>query len=138
MLRDLVRELGRNHRLDRNRPLRHGAGFFSARRNVIEQQYAHLIAAHEFVLAVRCPHRNADAVRIRIRREHQIRAGLLCECKSLLERLKNLGVRIGAGREVAVRILLFFDYRHILDADVFQDTRHRHETGSVQRRVDEL
>ena len=47
------------------------------------------------------------------------------------ERFKNFGVRIGAGGEIAVGILLFGYDGNIVDTDVLQNTGNGNQTGAV-------
>ena len=138
MLRDKVCEWCRDDRLHRHRSLRHGSLLDPSCRDIVQQQNPHLIAGHQLIRAVRTLHGNSDAVCIRVRRQHQISPCLLCERNTLLKRLQDLRIRIRAGSEVAVRILLLWHNRDVRDADVVKHMGDRDEPGSVQRRVYKL
>ena len=63
---------------------------------------------------------------------------LLAEIDALLHGLTDLGVRIRAGREIAVRLLLLGNNRDIGDASALEHRRDGNEAGAVERSVDEL
>ena len=63
---------------------------------------------------------------------------LLAQVNALLHGLANLGVRIRAGREIAVRLLLLGNNRDIGDASALEHRRDGNEAGAVERSVDEL
>ena len=138
MLGDLVGERRRDDGHDGHRVLRHRTFLDAALANVVEQQHAHLIARDELVAAVGALHRDADAVSIRVRREHEVSLLLLGELEAFLECREDFRVRVAAGREVAIRVLLLRHDRDIRDADVLEHARDRHEARAVERRVDEL
>ena len=131
MLRNLVRERGGDDRLHRHRMLRHGSLLDAPCADVVQKEDAHLISRDKLVGAVRTLHRDADAVRIGIRREHKIRFHLFREGKASFQSLENLRIRIRAGREIAVRIFLLGNNRHVVDPDVLQDPHDGHEAGAV-------
>ena len=118
--------------------LRHGTLFDAACADIIKKKYADFVAAYKFVGAVRAFHCDADTVCIRVRRKHQVCACFFCEIQSLLQRCKNLRVRIAAGRKVAVRILLIRHDRDVCDANVFEYLCYWYESGTVQRAVYQL
>src|SRR5699024_5859077 len=118
--------------------LRHGSFLNASRTDIIKKKDAHFIAAHQLIRAIRALHSDADTVCIRICREHQVSTCLLRQIQSLLQRLEDLRIRITAGREITVRILLIRNDRDICNADVLQHLCYRHKSGTVQRAVHEL
>ena len=82
----------------------------------VQQQNAHLVAGHQLELAALL-HGDAHPVAVRVGGQQQVRLDLLAQLQALLQSLPELGVGIGAGGEVAVRILLLRHHGHILNAD---------------------
>ena len=138
MLGDSIGQRCGNDRLHSDRFRRHGALLDAACADVIEKQYAHLVTGDELIGAVRALHGDTDTVCIRVSREHQVRAGLLSKLEALLQCVEDLRVRIGAGSEVAVRVLLLRHDRDVVDTDVVQYAGDRNEAGTVQWGVHEL
>ena len=111
--------------------LGHCALLDAACADVIQKQNAHLVAGHQLVGAVRALHGDTDAVRIGVGGEHQIGADFLGQFKTLAESLKDLGVGIRAGGEVAVGILLLLDDGDIGDAHILQNAGNGHKACAV-------
>ena len=63
---------------------------------------------------------------------------LLAEIDALLHSLTDLGVRIRAGREIAVRLLLLGNNRDIGDASALKNRGNGDKARTVERRVDKL
>ena len=138
VLGDLVRQRRGDQGHDSHRILRHGALLDAACADVVQKQDAHLVTGDQLIAAVRALHGNADTVRVRIRRQHQVSADFLGKGKALLKSSEDLGVRIRAGGKVAVRILLLRNNGDVRDAHVLQDPGDRYQAGAVQRRIDQL
>ena len=136
-LRDAVNERGRYERLDYNGVFGQSASLFHRRENILGQQNADFVAAHEPVI-VSGVDGDADAVAVGVGREKQIDILALGELQSLFKSLTNLGVRIGAGREVAVRVLLRGNYRNIVEARAFEHLADRLVTRAVEGSVNQL
>ena len=101
----------------------------------VEKENSHFVARYELVLAAAILDRDAAPVAVGVRREEQVSA---CLCRILhaeLHRLFDLRVRIGAGREVAVRLLLLCYYRDIRKARLLKSSRYRLESCAVEGRI---
>lgn len=83
-------------------------------------------------------HRDAHAVGIRVGGKQQVRALALRKLDAQLQGLANLGVGIGAGREVAVRLGLLGHERHVGAAALREHAGHELAPRAVERRVDQL
>ena len=138
MLRHKVRERRGDDGLAGDRFLGHGALLDRAGADVVEEQDAHLVAGDELIGAVRALHGDADAVGVGVRGEEQVRADFLREVDAHFHGGVDLGVRVRAGGEVAVRVLLLRNDGDVGDADVLQNGGDRDEAGAVQRGVDEF
>ena len=133
MLRHFVRERCGDDGFDRNRVLRHRAFFDAARADVIQEEDAHFISGDELIASVRTLHGDADAVRIRIGGQHEIRPCFPGKGKALFQSLEDFRIRVGAGCKIAVRIFLLRNDRHIRDADIAEYTRNRYKARAVKR-----
>ena len=138
MLCHFTRQRRTHNRHHRNRLLRHCALLDSASTDIIQQQHAHLIAGNQLIGTIRALHRNAYAIRIRIRCQHQISSRFFRKLQALLQCLADLRIRIRAGCEIAIRVFLLRNNGDIRDADISQHMRYRDQTGSVQRRIYQL
>ncbi len=138
MLCHLIRQRRGNNGLHRNRILRHGSLFDASGADVIEKQNTHFVSGHKLVASVRTAHGNPDPVRVRIRRQHQIRFRVLRQLQPLLQGVKNLRIRIGTGGKITVRIFLLRHDRNIFDTDILQNTGNRNQPRAVQRGVHQL
>ena len=136
-LRDAVDERGRYERLDYHGVFGQSAGLFHRRKNILGQQNADFVAAHEPVI-VSGVDGDADAVAVGVGREEQIDILALGELQSLFKSLANLGIRIGAGREVTVRVLLRGDYRNIVEARSPEYLADRLVARAVEGSVNQL
>ncbi|EJX00597.1 hypothetical protein EVA_11297 [gut metagenome] len=81
---------------------------------------------------------DAHAVGVGVGGEQEVRLDLVAELEALLEASRISGIRVGAGREVAVGLLLLRDDGHVVDADALEDGGHALEAGAVERGVDDL
>ena len=124
--------------LDCHRILGHGALFNAACADVVQQQSAHFIAGYQLIAAIRALHGDAHTIRIGVGGQHQICTGLGGQIQTQLQSLKDLGVGVGAGGEVAVGILLLGHDGDVGDAHIVQHMGDRHQTGTVQRAVHQL
>ena len=136
-LRDAVNERSRYKRLDYHGVFGQSAGIFHRRKNILGQQNADFVAAHEPVI-VSGVDGDADAVAVGVGREKQIDILALGKLQSLFKSLTNFGVRIGAGREVAVRVLLRGDYRNIVEARALEHLADRLIARAVEGSVNQL
>ena len=82
--------------------------------------------------------RDADAVRVRVGGQHQVAVNLFAQLNAQLQSGFFLRVWIWAGREVAVRQLLFPHHRNVLNADALQNAADQLVSGAVERGVDHL
>ena len=121
-----------------HRILRHGAFFDPACADVIQKKNAHLVAGNQLIGAVRALHGDTYTVCIRVGSQHQIRANLLCQLKTVLQCLEDFRIRIGRCGEIAVGIFLLGYDGDIGDAHILQNSCNRNKAGAVQRRVDQL
>ena len=138
MLGNLVSQRGGDDGLAHDRVLRHGALLDTACTDVVQQQNADFVAGEQLIAAILALDGDAHAVCVRVGSQHQISAGLLGQFQTQAQSLKNFGVGVRAGREVAVGFLLLGHNGDIGDADVAQDMSDGHKAGAVQRAVDQL
>ena len=134
----LVGQRGGNDGLAHDGILGHGPLLNTAGANVVQQQNTDFIAGEQLIAAVLALDGNAHTVGVGIGRQHQIRAVLLRQFQTQAQCLEDLGVGVGAGGEIAVRVLLLGDNGDVGDADVLEDTGHRHQTAAVERAVHQL
>ena len=106
--------------------------------DIVQQDHTHLVAGNEPVAALVVGNGCAAAVAVRIGAKQKVGLYLLAELQALLHRLPDLGVRIRAGREIAVRLLLLGNDRHVLDAELLCQHPDTLEARAVERRIDEL
>ena len=78
----------------------------------------------------------AHAVGVGVGGDDEVGLDLLGELEGQVERLAELGVGVGAGREVAVRLGLLGNHGDLLDADLGEDAGHELHARAVERRVD--
>ena len=104
---------------DSNRFLRHGAFLDAACADVVEKQNADFVSGYQLIASIRAFHGDTNTVCIRVGSQHQVCAGLFCKIQAFFQCSKDFRVRIAAGGEVSVRILLLRNDRDIGDADVF-------------------
>ena len=133
-----VYHVGRDNRCDRNRLLRHLAACETAFADIVQQNDPHLVAGNKPVAALMVGHGSAAAVAVRVGAEEQIRLNLLAQLESFLHRLPDFGVRIRAGREIAVGLFLLGNDGHVLHAELFCQHPDALEPRAVERRIDEL
>ena len=86
---------------NRARVLWHGTGGLLRLDDIVEQEYAHLVAGYGDVFVAAANH-GADTVGIWVGSDYQIASDLLCKVDREVEALRIFGVRAGNGREAAV------------------------------------
>ena len=133
-----IGQRGGDDGLDRHRILGHGAGFNPALADVVQQQNADLIAGNQLIASVGAANGDAHPVCVRVRCQHQVCIVLLRQFQTQPQGFKNLRVGVGAGGEVAVRVLLLGDNGNVVNADVMEHPGHGHQAGAVQGGVDQL
>ena len=106
---NLLAHIHGNNCLDHNRVSGHLAMFYALAANIIQQQHTSLVSGQEFILACFVLDCNAHAVAVRIGSKQQVGVTLLGILHAQCHCFLDLRVRIWAGREVAIRPLLFFD-----------------------------
>ena len=136
MCRDPLRHVDGHDGLHADRILRHGSRLFSARADKVKEQHAGLVAGEKHVLASLVPDGNSHPVAVRVRRQQKVRLILLRILHAQLHGLADFRVRIGAGREISVRLFLFFYYCDVGKTRLLQRAEHRLQARAVQRRVD--
>ena len=99
--------------------LRHGAFLDATCADVVEKQNADFVSGYQLIASIRAFHRDTNTVCIRVGSQHQVCAGLFCKIQSLFQCCKNFRVRIAAGCEVSVRVLLLRNDGDIGNSDVF-------------------
>ncbi len=134
--RDGVCHGGGDNRGDGNGALGKRSGSFSCAADEIEQQHADLVAGEQTVGAL-VRDGNAAAVAVRVSADEKIGLYDPAQLESFLHCLADLGVRIRAGREIAVRLCLFGDEREILNAEFLKKLFHTLSAGAVEGRIDE-
>ena len=138
MLGHLVGQRGGNDGLAHDGVLGHGPLLDTASADIIQQQHTHFVAGEQLIAAVLALDGNAHTVGIGVGGQHQVGTGLFGQFQTQAQCLKNFGVGIRAGGEVAVRVLLLGHNGDIGDADVLQHMGDGHQAGTVQRAVNQL
>ena len=105
---------------------------------VAQQQHEGLITVQQHVFALLVAQRNADAVRIGVRGQHQIGALLGRKVDGHRHGLALFGIRRLDGGEVAVDNGLLRHELHVREAELLERLRHQTHTRTVQRGVDDL
>ena len=136
-LADHLGELGGDDRRHRDGVPGHRAVFGAAAADVVEEQRAHMVSGEQGVV-LPLLHRDADPVAVGVGGEHEVRARFARELEPLGERLFDLRVREGAGREVAVGVLLLGHDGHVPRADRGEHAAHRLVARAVEGGIDEL
>ena len=133
LLADRHGHLGGHDGLDSHRRLR----LVFMRTNIIKEQHAHVVAGDQHDLV---PHADAraDAVAVRVGGQAHVRTGGDGLFDGQLHGLANLGVRIGAGGEIAVGLFLLGDDLHVDVAHTLHHLADGHIAGTVQRAVHQV
>ena len=134
-LRDRRRHIGRYDCRDRNRVFGHRALGAAGAADIIEQDDAHLVAGNQPVAALAVRHGGAAAVAVGVGAKQQIGVDGIAQFEALLHRFADFGVRVGAGREVAVRLFLLGHDGQVGDAKLAQQLAHALKPGAVERGV---
>ena len=137
-LRDCRDHVARDDRRDGDRVFRHGAVRDAAAADKIKQNDAHLVAGDEPVAALAVRHGRAAAVTVRVGADEDIGMHTVAVLQAKLHRLPDLGVRVRAGREMAVRLLLLLDDGHVPDPELCRQLFDAFQSRAVERRIDEL
>ena len=125
-----IRHGGGNDAAHGYRVLGHPSQLQPGAAEVIQQQYAHLIAGDEPRLAV-MQDGGAYPVAVGIGGQQQIRAPLFRQLQPQLHRLQDLRVGIGAGGKVAVGLFLLRYHGDIGVAHAAQHRQHGAQAGAV-------
>ena len=136
-LADRSGHAGGNDACYRARVLWHGAGGLLRLDDIVEQEYAHLVAGYGDIFVAAANH-GADTVGIWVGSDYQIASDLLCKVDREVEALRIFGVRAGNGREAAVDDHLL---RHGVEMLYSQAVQHFGDeliAAAVERRVDDL
>ena len=105
--------------------------------NKVQEHYAHLVAGHEHILAL-LVHGYAHPVAVGVCGQEQVRLYLFAEFKALLQRFPDFRVRVRAGGEVSVRVLLLGNHRHVLHAYPVKYALNAHQSAAVEGSIDQL
>ena len=127
MLCNRICQWSRNDGLHSHRLLRHRSLLNATCTYVVQKKNSHFISADKLIRTIRAFHCNSYTVCIRVCRQHQICLCLFCKLQSQLQCLENLRVRITAGCEITIRILLLRNNRDICNADIFQYPGNRNK-----------
>ena len=138
VLGDLLSQRSGDDGHDSDGVLGHCALLDAACADVVEQQSTHLVTGDQLIGAVRAFHGDTDTVCVGVGCQHEVCADFLRQIQALFKSSEDLGVGIGAGGEIAVRIFLLGNDGDIGDAHILEDAGHGDEAGAVQRRVDQL
>ena len=103
----------------------------------IEQQHANLVSGKQPVGALAVWHGHAAAVTVGVGANEKVGAQALTVGKAERHRLADLGVRVGAGREMAVWLCLLGDEREISDTKRSANPFDAFAAGAIERRVDD-
>ncbi|OJG25599.1 hypothetical protein RR47_GL001648 [Enterococcus columbae DSM 7374 = ATCC 51263] len=135
MSSNLLAHIHGDDRLDHNRVGRHLAVLYTLAANVVQQQHTGLVAGQQLILACLVLDSDAHTVTVGVGCQQQVGIALLgilhAQCHSFLD----LRVRVRAGQEVAIRLLLLLDHRDVAVAHLLQGASHRLQTGAIQRAV---
>ena len=105
--------------------------------HIVQQQHAHVVAGNQRD-GIALPHTRADAVAVGVGGDAHIRPGGDGLFNRQLHRLADFGVRVRAGREMAVGHFLLRDDIHVDIAHALQHFAHRHIARAVERAVDDV
>ena len=136
---DCFCHIGRNNRLNECRVLRHGSVLGALTQNILCDQHTGHVSGEAYVfagLAVFCV--NAETVCIRVRCKDNVRIYFFCKLQRQCPCFLVLRVRISNGREVSIRLFLLFYNINLGKSKLAQYAAHRHVSGSVKRRVNDL
>ena len=111
-------QAGGYNRFHDNRVFRQFPLFGKGGQHIFRKHCADFVSGHQFIFPV-VEYRNADAVTVGVGREQQIRLFGFGKRNRALECLADFGVRIGAGREVAVGEFLFGNNGDVGNSDFF-------------------
>ena len=134
---DGVCHVGRDDGRDGDGALGHGPGFFPHPTDEIEQQHANLVSGKQPVGALAVWHGHAAAVAVGVGADEKVGAQALTVGKAERHRLADFGVRVGAGREMAVWLCLLGDEREISDTKRSANPFDAFAAGAIERRVDD-
>ena len=139
LFRDAVGQVGGNDGLDADGVFRHLAEGLSLGGDIVKHQCTDFVAGKQLIVIAGLDS-DTDAVAVGVGCQHQVGTGLFAEREAQLQCLPDFGVRIRAGREVAVGIFLFGNdgYVLVLDADPSEDLADRFVACAVQGRIDDL
>ena len=135
---DRGNHIGRDNGSDSDRILRHGALFRAETAQVIQQQYAHFVAGDKTVIALSVRAGSAHTVAVRVGTDQKVSALFTDELQPQFHCFADLRIRIRAGGEVTVRLLLFGNDGDVFHAHLVQQHPDTFQTGAVQRGVDQL
>ena len=134
---DGVCHVGRDDGGDGNGALGHGPIRLPRLADEIEQQHANLVSGKQPVGALAVWHGHAAAVTVGVGANEKVGAQALTVGKAERHRLADLGVRVGAGREMAVWLCLLGDEREISDTKRSANPFDAFAAGAIERRVDD-
>ena len=131
---DGVDHIGGNDGGNRHRILGQGTQFLLAAADVIQQQNAHFVAAHQHIVPV-LVHGDAHTVAIRVGGQQQVRLHGLAQFNALFQRLANFRVRVGAGGKIAVRFGLLRHHGHFAHTNALENTQAALLAAAVEGRI---
>ena len=98
--------------------------------DVLKEQQSHLVGGEKDVL-LPIPHGDAHPVAVRIGGQKQIAAILFCILYTQLHGLPNLRVGVGAGGEIAVRLLLLRHHMDVGESVLPQSAEHALQASPI-------
>ena len=128
--RDALRHIDRDDGLDHHGIGGHLAVLRPLARDIVEQEHPDLVAGqqlHTLSVADGDPH----SVGVGVGREQKVGVQTIGVFQPELQRLADLGVRVGAGREIAVGVRLFLDHRDIGEAGLAEHAGNGLQAGAV-------
>ena len=137
LLCDCLCQIRRHDRCNKGRLFGHRMCQRSLAENVLADQHAGHISRKGNVFAgLRILGIDAETIRIRIRCKNNICVLFLCKLQCQRKGLRILRVRILQSREIRIGILLLRNHINMLEAKLFQNSRHRNQACSMERCID--
>ena len=119
-LRNGCDHIGRDNGGDSDGIFRHRAIRDAAAADEVQQNDAHFVAGNEPVATLSVRHGGAAAVAVGVGTDENIGVDAVAVLKAQLHGLPDLRIRIRAGREMTVRLLLLLYDGHVPDAELLR------------------
>ena len=132
-----LRHINGDNGLHHDRILGHGPGRQAPLTDVIKEQHSGFIAGEKDIFPLCIPHGNPDTVTVRIGGHEEVCLFPPGIFHAQRHGLVDFRIRIRTGREMAIRLFLFRHHGDVGIARLTQGPQNRHQTGPVERGVDD-